>query len=202
MKKYGVKRDYHGKPARDVSVLALRVASAMRGNSNFPSPPITAARLAELANGFGPLPDQGGASRVAAKGVLPETVTVAALDLLADYVERAVGNDRALMMSSGFEIYDSTQTGHNPGGSVILSARSVDLGKLELELKVSEKAWAYLVEFTALPSGVTKYSMSSESNGISLRGLSPGTTYALRVMVLDEHVQKSQWSDVVEYQME
>jgi hypothetical protein len=182
MNKYRVLKNYGELAGRPLSDFALRIAATLRGNANFGSLPVSANQLTALAN------DAPSAAAL-----------IAALDFLADYVEQIAGEDLAKMQSSGFEFDTGPQSNAGLAPSAILSATNVDLGKLGLELLPSASAWAYLVEYQALPSGVKKYAMSSELNGLSLPGLTPGTVYAMRVMVLDSNIQKSEWSEVVEY---
>ena len=182
MNKYYVSKRYADKTARPLAEFALKVASALRDNPYFSSPPITASQLTELA-----------------KDVSSSSAVLAALDFLASYVERVAGNDLSKMQSSGFDIFNAAEVAAGPAPSAILSATNVDLGRLGLELRPSPTAWAYLVEYQALPNGVKKYAMSSELTGLSLPGLTPGAAYAMRVMVMDSRVHKSEWSETVEY---
>ena len=127
------------------------------------------------------------------------TALINALDNIVTYVELTANNDPAKMLSAGFSLQSLSHTTKVPTGSSILSVRNTASGKLGLDLAVDKNGRAYLVEYTALPSGVAKLAVFTDPHAAELVGLTPGTNYSLRVEVMVSVNQTTDWSDAVQH---
>lgn len=72
-------------------------------------------------------------------------------------------------------------------------------GKLGLDLAVAANAWAYIVEYTALPGGAVKTATFTNPHGATLTGLTAGTVYSSRVQVMGSGNQTTEWCDPVQH---
>jgi hypothetical protein len=190
-----VLRDYSGKQDGQLGDFALHIATSFTGNANFTTPPITPAALTTQANGFNT------AVSACVDGTQEDTLTkntlrlalIATLDQLANYVELTANNDPLKIVSSGFSLASTTRTHQVPGMTSILSATNVASGKLGLELQVADHAWAYIVEYTALPGGAVKTATFTNPHDVTLTGLTSGSTYSIRVLVMGSGNQVTEW---------
>lgn len=196
-----VLRDYAGKTDGQLGDAALHVATSLDGNPNFTTPPVTPAALTTQATGF------NAAVAACVNGTPAQTLDkntkrdalIAALDQLASYVELTAANDPAKIISSGFNLTSNTRTALAPGMTSILSVTNVASGKLGLELQVADNAWAYVVEYTALPNGAKQTQTFTNPHEATLTGLTPGTMYSLRVQVMGSGNQITEWCDTVQH---
>ena len=196
-----VLRDYSGKTDGQLGDFALHIATSMTGNVNFTTPPIAPAALTTQATGF------NASVANAVNGTPANTLDkntkraalIATLDQLAAYVELTANNDAAKIISSGFSLASNNRTPLAPGMTSILSVNNVASGKLGLDLQVADNAWAYIVEYTALPGGALKTTTFTNPHDVTLTGLTAGTMYSLRVMVMGSGNQASDWCDAVQH---
>ena len=196
-----VLRDYSGKTDGQLGDFALHIATSMTGNVNFTTPPIAPAALTTQATGF------NASVANAVNGTPTNTLDkntkraalIATLDQLAAYVELTANNDAAKIISSGFSLASNNRTPLAPGMTSILSVNNVASGKLGLDLQVADNAWAYIVEYTALPGGALKTTTFTNPHDVTLTGLTAGTMYSLRVMVMGSGNQASDWCDAVQH---
>ena len=195
-----VLRDYSTKTDGQLGDFALHVATDLTGNANFTTPPVTPAALTTQATGFNT------AVSACVNGTLAQTLTkntlraalVATLDQLATYVELTANNDPQKIVSSGFNLNSGTRTAQVPGMTSIMSVTNVASGKLGLDLQVADNAWAYVVEYTALPNGAVKTATFTNAHDVTLTGLTPATMYSLRVQVMGSGNQVTEWSNTVQ----
>jgi hypothetical protein len=195
-----VLRDYSGKQDGQLGDFALHIATSLTGNANFTTPPLTPAALTTQANGFNTAVSacvDGTQADTLTKNTL-KTALIATLDQLANYVELTANNDPQKIVSSGFSLASTTRTPQVPGMTSILSATNVASGKLGLELQVADNAWAYIVEYTALPNGAVKTATFTNAHDVVLTGLTPGTMYSMRVQVMGSGNQVTEWSNTVQ----
>jgi hypothetical protein len=195
-----VLRDYAAKTDGQLGDAALHVATSLTGNVNFTTPPITPAALTTQATGFNT------SAANALNGTPADTLDkntkraalIAALDQLATYVDLTANGDAAKIISSGFNLASgSSHTPAVPGTTSILSVTNVASGKLGLELSAADNAWAYIVEYTALPSGAKLTATFTNPHDVTLTGLTSGTNYSIRVMVMGSGNQATDWCDAV-----
>jgi hypothetical protein len=195
-----VLRDYSSKTDGQLGDFGLHIATSLTGNANFTTPPMPPAALTTQANGFN-------TSVAALNGTQANTITknnlrtslLGSLDQLATYVELTANGDAGKIVSSGFTLASTTRTPQVPGPSGILSVTNVASGKLALELSVADNAWAYIVEYTALPNGAKLTATFTNPRDVTLTGLTPGTMYSFRVQVMGSGNQASEWSDTVQH---
>ncbi len=190
---------YSGKQA--ASGGALHVATSLDGNPNFTTPPILPATVKTQATGF------NDSVANAQNGTPADTLDknnkrgalIATLDQLASYVELTAAGDAAKIISSGFNLSSNTRTALVPGMTSILSVNNVASTKLGLDLQVADNAWAYVVEYTALPSGAKLTATFTNPHDVTLTGLTPGTNYSIRGQVMGSGNQITEWSDAVQH---
>ncbi len=195
-----VLRDYSGKTDGQLGDFALHVATDLTGNANFTTPPVTPAALTAQATGFNTAVSacvNGTPANTLTKNTL-RAALVATLDQLAAYVELTANNDPEKIISSGFNLASTTRTAQVPGMTSIMSVTNVASGKLGLELQVADNAWAYIVEYTALPNGAVKTATFTNAHDVTLTGLTPGTMYSMRVQVMGSGNQVTEWSNTVQ----
>jgi hypothetical protein len=195
-----VLRDYSTKTDGQLGDFALHVATSLTGNANFTTPPVTPAALTTQATGFNTAVSacvNGTPAQTLTKNTL-RAALVATLDQLAAYVELTANNDPQKIISSGFNLASTTRTAQVPGMTSIMSVTNVASGKLGLELEVADNAWAYVVEYTALPNGAVKTATFTNAHEVTLTGLAPGTTYSMRVQVMGSGNQVTEWSNTVQ----
>ena len=194
-------RDYSGKADAPVGDFALHVAASLNGNANFTTPPITSAALTTQATAFNT--SVGKAINGTPADTLDKNTKrvalITALDTLANYVELMAVNDAAKMISAGFDLVNMSRTQAVPEKSSIVSVTNVASGKLGLDLAVGANAWAYVVEYSALPNGAVKNATFTNPHEAVLTGLTPGTVYSMRVQVMGSGNQVTEWSDTVQH---
>jgi hypothetical protein len=179
----------------------LHIATSLTGNANFTTPPVTPAALTTQSTAF------NAAVGTAVNGTATDTLNkqnlraalISTLDQLASYVELTANGDAAKILSSGFDLASSSRTPVAPGTSAILSVTNVATTKLELELEIADNAWAYIVEYTVLPGGAVKTATFTNPHDVTLTGLTPGTVYSMRVMVMGSGNQATDWSDPIQH---
>ncbi|HEY1717784.1 MAG TPA: hypothetical protein VGH42_05740 [Verrucomicrobiae bacterium] len=193
-------RDYSTKTDGQLGDFALHVATDLTGNANFTTPPVTPAALTTQATGFNTAVSacvNGTPANTLTKNTL-RAALVATLDQLATYVELTANNDPQKIISSGFNLASTTRTAQVPGMTSIMSVTNVASGKLGLELEVADNAWAYVVEYTALPGGTVKTATFTNAHDVTLTGLASATMYSMRVQVMGSGNQTTEWSNTVQ----
>ena len=180
---------------------ALHVGSAMDGNGNFTTPPVTAAALLASANAYiGSLADAVDGNKVATanKNAL-QAVLLGSLDQMADYAELTAQNNQAALLSSGFSL---ASTSHAPvvvGPTNILAVTNVATTKLALKLAVANNAWCYVVQISSVAGVWIMAATFTNPRAAVLTNLTPGTTYAIRVCAMGSGNQTSEWCDTVSH---
>ena len=195
-----VLRDYATKGEGLLGDFALLVATSLTGNVNFTTPPILPAALTTQATTYNT------AVANALNGTPADTLDktkkhdalIAVLDQLANYVDLIANGDAAIILSSGFNLFSASRTPAVPGPTVVLGATNVATTKLGLDLNVADNAWAYIVEYTALPNGAVKTAVFTNPHDATLTGLTPGTIYSIRAQVMGVGNQLTQWSNTIQ----
>jgi hypothetical protein len=196
-----VLHDYATKTDGQLGDFGLHIATSLSGNANFTTPPITPAALTTQSTAFNT------AVANAVNGTPAQTLDknnkrealIGTLDQLAAYVELTANNDSAKIVSSGFSLNQPQRTPAVPEMTSIQSVNNVASGKLGLDLAVANNAWAYIVEYTALPSGPTKTATFTNPHDVTLEGLTPGTMYSMHVEVMGSGNQATEWCDAVQH---
>ena len=202
MAKNKIIRSYHGLSDAQFGDFGLHIANALAGNATFPTPPTTAAALTTQTDAYITAVAaclHGTPSDTLAKNT-QRTALITTLDTLATYVELTANNDPAKILSAGFSLQSPAT--HNPAvpePSSILAVTNEASGKLRVNLAVGKNAWAYFVEYTAVPGGTPKLAGFTNPHDAVLAGLTPGTNYSLRVQVMGSANQTTDWSDAVQH---
>jgi hypothetical protein len=201
MGKNHVLRNYQGAMDGQLGDSALHIATSLTGNANFTTPPITPANLTTQANGFitsVAAAVNGTPAQTLAKKTL-RAALIASLDTLTTYVELTANNDPQKILSSGFDLASTARNAAVPGMTTILSVTNTASGKLGLELQPADNAWCYIVEYTALPNGAVKTITFTNAHDAVLTGLTSGTMYSMRVLVMGSGNQVTNWCDAVQH---
>ena len=191
MAKHKITHSYANLPDAQLADFGLHIATSLTGNATFATPPTAPAALTTQANTY--------LAAVAAcvHGTPSDTLDkntkraalITTLDTIATYVELTANNDPAKILSAGFSLQTPSHTPVAPTGSSILAVANPASGKLGLDLQVDKNGWAYLVEYTALPSGAPKLGVFTDPHHAELTGLTPGANYSLRVQVIGSGIQ-------------
>jgi hypothetical protein len=201
MAKIHILRDYAKRADGQLGDFTLNVASSMTGNANFATPPITPAALTTQGNGFNTAVATAMSGSIADtlnKNML-RTALINTLDTLATYVELTSNNDPVKLISSGFDLTNPSHATAVPGMTAILSVTNVASGKLGLQLQTAANAWCYIVEYTALPNGAVKTMTFTSLRDVVLTGLTSGTMYSMRALVMGSGNQITDWCDAVQH---
>ena len=201
MPKYSILRSYTQMPDAPLGDFSLHVATAMTGNANFTTPPVTPAALTTAANSYISslaTATNGTPLDTANKNAL-QTALIGLLDQLADYVELTSQNNQTKLLSSGFSLASTSRTQAQVGTTAILSVTNLATTKLELELQVADNAWCYIVQTSTAPNVWVTAATFTNPHDAVLTGLTPGQTYAIRVAAMGSGNQQSEWSDVVSH---
>jgi hypothetical protein len=203
MAKYKILRNYQHQKDGELGETALRVSGMMDGNASFLSPPIKPADLKAAANEFiaaVAICKDGTSQDTLHKNALKKGL-VAMLDTLADYVEASSNNNPETITSSGFTLASTSTVTPAPVGTVaITGVNNPASGSLNLEMDYGPNVWGFEVQVSAdvgktwVPAGYF-----TDPNAVTPAGLTPGTTYAIRVRVHGSSNQVSDWSDVVNH---
>jgi hypothetical protein len=123
-----------------------------------------------------------------------QKVLIAQLDTQANYVENVAQNDAEIILSSGFGLASTTRQPALVTGTAITAVTNVASTKLGVELVVDSNAWAYEFQLSTVPDVWGLGCIFTDPRDITLTGLVPGMTYALRVRVHGSNNQVSEWS--------
>ena len=199
MAKYRILRSYQGLPAAALGELALHVATSLTSNANFITPTILPAALTGMANGFlaNIAAAVDGNKQATATKNAAQAALIAALDQLADYIELNGQNNPAKMLSSGLSLASTSNAPVSPGRTNILAVSNVATTKLKLDLTVADHARCYVVQISSAPGVWVIGGVFTDPHDAVLTGLTPGTTYAIRVGVMGSGNQLSEWCDTV-----
>jgi hypothetical protein len=195
MAKLHILRDYNRLNDAQLGDFALHIAAKLTGNINFTTPPVTPAALTTAANGFAT------AIAAAVNGTPQDTVhknvlrtqLIALLDQLADYVELTALGNQEKMLSAGLNTTSGTRALAVVGATGILGVTNIASTKLALKLLVADNAWAYIVEVSSTPGVWVHNNTFTDPRDVTLTGLTPGTTYAIRVRPIGSKNQYGEW---------
>jgi len=189
-----------GVSAQEIVQRAGAVYAGMKGNPHFPNPPVDpetlkAARDA-LVNALAVQPN-GGVVATAEKEKKVEAV-VHLLRQLGHYVEEIAKGDLAILLSSGFQVANSSRTPQPASTPKILRVENGNTGQILVTVKPSRGARYYELRHGAIGAGGTLGSWTNltftNSKSMPVSGLTPGTNYAFQVRALGP-LGPSDWSD-------
>jgi hypothetical protein len=203
MPKYSILRNYLNMAMGPLGDFGLHIGTSMTGNANFvtPAPPFAGAAITMAANNYiaGCAAAVDGNKTATANKAALQAVLLNVLDQTADYVELNSQNLQAKMLSSGFALASTSHAQAPVGTTAILSVTNLATTKLELELQVAANAWCYVIQISTAPNVWTTALVVTNPRDCVLTGLTPGTTYAIRVCAMGSGNQQSEWCDVVSH---
>lgn len=168
----------------------------INNNPAFPAPPVGPADLLAVNQAFrnGIAAATGDPADTAAKIAL----RVALLDALrknASYVEIQASHDTALMLSSGYFPASTNRAQYPLDPPVIQKLANLATTKLLLRLQSVVGAKTYHIQASA-DGGKTWTAdiYSTQARRITIPGLTPGTTYTVRVRAIGGSTGCSEWS--------
>lgn len=180
------------------------IITGLAGNPSFPSPPVdlktVQAAVDDLSAALA-AQSNGGPAATAEKKNKKEAL-IRLLRQLRHYVEDHCGNDRSVLLSSGFQAAVTTRVRSPLANPSILN---VGLGNsTELVLKITPIAHAkcYEVRSAALSEGNSPgpwqtAGLFTNSRSMTINGLTPGTTYMFQVRAVGGATRYSDWSNPV-----
>jgi hypothetical protein len=187
----------------DSQIISL-AGAVLKGLPAFTNPPVDLLKLLETAldelNAAIAAQAHGGAAATAEKNNKREAV-IALLRQLAHYAQDNCGNDRAKLLSSGFQLAsDVRATAPLDDASIQLIERGV-AAELVLRLKPVPRARCYQVRAAEVENGKTSDSVMDcglfTKSRISVKGLTPGKTYSFQVRAVGGAAGYSDWSNPV-----
>jgi len=190
--------------AEQLVASAATIITALTGNASFPSPTVDLKAVQTAVDDLNAAivaQAQGGPAATADK-YQKQDALISLLRQLKHYVEYNCGNDRAVLLSSGFQAALSTR---NRTPLITPSILAVDLGNSgELVLKVTPiaRARCFEVRFAAvgegnLPGGWQTVGLFTNSRSMTIGHLTPGTTYMFQVRAVGGSTGYSEWSNPI-----
>jgi hypothetical protein len=178
-----------------------RIIAGLTGNAAFPAPDVPLADLQAQLTKFDDamaMSALGGMAATAQKNIERQK-----LDSLvrteAYYVQLAMKNDLATLLSSGFDAV----SGRSPSGPldtpVVLQIENIETTRLALKVSPVENARAYEVRKMNGTGGWVSGSIGTKSRRLEVEGLVPGSTYQLQVRAIGGSRGTSPWSDPVQH---
>jgi hypothetical protein len=184
---------------RDLLIIIKRVIEKMKNNTVFPNPPAALAELEKVLPEF-EVALVNAKSRdkewVAIKNN-KKVIVLALLQELAEYVTVTCKGDRALILSSGFDVTDEQNSPYAPS----IETLEVELGapgEATVRGKNTTGAVAYVIQYATEPPGAATM-WHSEGNTTcthTFTGLSSDKRYWFRVVAIGRKGQKA-YSPVV-----
>jgi hypothetical protein len=120
------------------------------------------------------------------------------LDDDANYVELTAKNDPQIMAGSGYTLASTGAVKPAPVGTVaIKGVTNLGGGSLNLDLDMGPNVWGVEVQVSTTTGTWVPAGYFTDPRNVTPVGLTPGTTYSIRVCVHGSSNQVSPWSDPV-----
>lgn len=178
---------------------AILVCACLKNNALFPNLPAPLAALNALQLAFeNAITDaqQGGPVQTAAKNEARDAL-IAALRQNAAYVQSLNLQNLSQVLSSGYDVV-STNTMPSPlTAPVNVSLDNTVTTKLQVYLSAVPNAKAYHVQASTDTGTWQDGGVFSNTRGIVLNSLTPGTVYSVRVQAVGGLTGSSDWSQPV-----
>ena len=184
----------------DLLPFAANVVTGLTGNTDFPTPPITATVLGadrqtfEVALGKS---KKGSVADTAAKDAA-RAVLVNDLRQDAIYVEEKAGGVASKITSTG---YLTTTHDHSPVATMpkAMIKQIINSATTQLTVLVQPipNAHSYEAQIQTGSGAWQTVATSSRARGILIQNLTPGTTYNVRVRAIGAGNSYGEWSDAV-----
>jgi len=184
-------------PDAELDNFAQAVIAKMRGNTAFPSPPVSMADLQAAIDDYitrCAAAVKGGHADTAAKKNA-RVVLVEMLRRLAGYVQIHCNNDLAVLLSSGFQAQDPNRGSAPLDQPQRLIIKNGVSGQLLAGVKPVRNARMYEGRCKGPDGDWAPSVFSSDSRHVIFDGLTPGTIYTVQVRALGGSTGQSDWSD-------
>lgn len=188
-------------PDADLSQFARLVLNGLTGNPAFPHPAVPLADLAAAQVSFAEAliaSNQGGMQTTAVKNAARQAL-IGLLRLEAYYVQVAMKDDLAVLLSSGFEAASNNRTPSPLSAPVILRIRNEQSTQLALDLQRVDNARAYEVQKMNGTGEWTVAGTFTKARGVVLENLVPGSVYKIQVRAIGGSTGYSPWSNPVSH---
>jgi hypothetical protein len=198
---YKVTTEFGSYPDTELDAFAGRVLSGLTKNAAFPNPPVSIADLGKLVDGFHSSLQaslEGGIQLTSAKNNARDELD-RALRQEACYVESIASFDHEKLLSSGFYAVTGTRRSSSPLIKPIV-ALVQDRGTTRMRVKLARvtNAKSYQVQYSANGNGGWQDGgVFTNTRGIVLEQLAPGTVYNVRVRAFGGSTGTSDWSDPI-----
>ena len=196
--------DFVSMPDPGLDEFAGGVVTGMTGNPAYPTPPVTlptidtqqqtfSAALIAAANGGTALT----AAKNAARAVLVDSLRQNAL-----YVQNKCNNDLATLLTSGYQAASTNHAQTVLAQPVIQDLINGNSGELVARVKPVANAHAYEARYAVIGTGGTpgpwqNGGLFTSTRGLTISGLTPGTTYTVEVRAIGGSTGYSDWSNAV-----
>lgn len=189
----------------DLKVIADSVLQGLTGNAALPSPPVALSTLANAIKDYEDAlvaQEEGGKLATAVKKAKRETL-VGILRKLAGYVEDNCNGNLATLLSSGFKAASTSHAQQQLPAPFIVSLVNGNSGQLRAKLReIIPNAKCYELRNAAVGTVGTSGpwqsgGLTSNSRGLFVNDLTPGTRYAVQVRAIGGATGYSDWSDAV-----
>ena len=181
---------------------ANAIHQCLTGNPAFPNPPVTLSALETAVNDFSAAlvaQEQGGTLATSIKKAKRDAL-VTLLRKLAGYVEDNCNGSLTALLSSGFAAVSTSHTQTPLAVPFIVRILNGHTGQLLLKLREPiANAKCYELRYAAIgadgtPGPWQNGGLSSNSRGLALNSLTPGTNYNIQVRVIGGSTGQSDWS--------
>lgn len=186
----------------------VAIRNGMKGNPNFPKPPVDIATFEEAVQAFGNqlgIALDGSRAAIADRNAKRQIVARMA-EQLGHYVEHNCNGEMDKFLSSGFQPKSSTRTPAGPLDQPKIKKVKHGTKSGELLVYPTPVKGAYSYEFgyaltdeNRVPGEWTVKALTNARAGVFLSGLIPGKVYALRIRALGKGDIWTPWSDPVTF---
>jgi hypothetical protein len=184
-------------PDADLDNFAERVIKGITGNVAYPAPPVAIADLHTAVSDFlskVAAAESGGRMDTAAKNNSRQAL-VEMFRQVADYVHLNCHNDRATLLSSGFQAMSTNRSAsplEQPQRVVVKNGSS---GQLVARVARVPNTRVYEGRIKASAGDWMRSVFTGDSQHITFDGLTPGTVYTIEVRAIGGSTGQSDWSD-------
>jgi hypothetical protein len=183
---------------------ATSIQTAMKGNKNFPNPPVDLAALKAAIETFSALIAEAldGSKKVIAQKNKQRAAVIKMLKLLGRYVQVTSDGDLAIFQTSGFEAAAPKAATTPLTEKIRKVAHGSNSGEIDLWLKAVAGASMYEVRYTPANAGAattwTTVPLSNAKSMVAFKGLTPATTYLIEARALVGS-SFTDWSDPISF---
>lgn len=201
MPTYHVSLSFTELPDAALSDFAANVVAKLTGNDSFPNPVVPLVDITSDRNAFDAAllaAASGGAQATAEKNAAREKL-LKLLRTEAYYVQSAMGNDLAALLSSGYESASINRTQAPLATPIVLKIANEQSTQLVLRLTRVPNARAYEVQKMNGTGGWVPAGISTKARRIVIENLVPGSVYSVQARAVGGSTGYSPWSDPVSH---